>query len=104
MDDVPAWEVHGTSYGFSSIGVPIEHPRLDTFNKTISVWADEVIQSRSNMAALAEYGVDMDHPCVRVFTKEEVDANRKFLIASAESFKIHEFFKVRIIPISVTHV
>ena len=54
MDDIPAWEVRGTSYGFSSIGIPITHPGLDSFNKAISVWMDEKIQSKSNMAALAE--------------------------------------------------
>ena len=99
MDDVPAWEVHGTSYGFSSIGIPVAHPGFDTFNKTISEWVDGKIQSKSNMVALAEHGVDMDHPCVRVYTKEEVDANRKFLVASAESFTMHEFFKVCFIPL-----
>jgi len=99
MDDMPAWEVRGTSYGFSSIGIPITHPGLDSFNKAISVWVDEKIQSKSNMAALAEYGVDMDHPCVRVYTKEGVDANRTFLVASAESFTMNEFFKVWFTPI-----
>jgi len=95
LDDTPAWEVaHGTSYEFSSIGVPTTHPALDSFNKALSVWVDEKIQSQSNMAALAEYGVDMDHPCVRVYTKEEVDANRKFLAASAESFEMQKFFEV----------
>ena len=101
MDDISVWEAHGTSFGFSSIGVPITHPGLDTFNKTISAWMDERIESKSNMAALAEYGVDMDHPCVRVFAKDEVDANRKFLVASAESFAMHEFFKVYFAHISV---
>ena len=94
MDDVPAWEAHGTSYGFSSIGIPITHPGLDSFNQAIAVWVDEKVQSKSNMDVLADYGVDMDHPCVRVYAKEEVDANRKFLVASAESFTMHEFLKV----------
>jgi len=95
MDDVPVWEaLHGTSYEFSSIGIPTTHPALDSFNKAISTWADEKIQSESNMATLAEYGVDMDHPCVRVYTKKEVDANRTFLAASAESFQMHNFSKV----------
>jgi hypothetical protein len=101
MDDIPAWEVYGTSYGFSSIGIPITHPRLDSFNKAISVWMDEKIQSKLNMAALAEYGVNMDHPCVRVYTKEEVDANRKFLVASAESFTMHEFSRVCLTPAAI---
>jgi hypothetical protein len=99
MDDIPAWEVFGTSYGFSSIGIPISNPALDSFNKAISVWVDEKIQSESSMAVLAESDIDMDHPCVRVYTKEEVDANRKFLVASAESFKMHEFLQVRSILI-----
>jgi hypothetical protein len=99
MDDIPAWEVFGTSYGFSSIGIPISNPALDSFNKAISVWVDEKIQSESSMAMLAEADIDMDHPCVRVYTKEEVDANRKFLVASAESFKMHEFLQVRFILI-----
>jgi len=94
MDNIPTWEAHGTSYGFSSIGIPIKHPSLDPFNEGISVWVDEKIQSKSNMAALAEYGVDMDHPCVRVYTKEEVDANRKFLVASGECFTVHELLRV----------
>ena len=100
MDDMPAWEVRGKSYGFSSIGIPITHPGLDSFNKAISAWVDEKIQSKSNMAALAGYGVDMDHPCVRVYTKEGVDANRTFLVASAESFTMHEFFNVWFPPVS----
>ena len=94
MDNVPTWEAHGTSYGFSSIGIPITHPGLDSFNQAIAVWVDEKIQSKSNMDVLADYGVDMDHPCVRVYAKEEVDTNRKFLVASAESFTMHEFPKV----------
>jgi len=93
MDDIPTWEVHGTSYGFSSVGIPIIHPDLDPVNNAISTWMDEKIKSKSNMATLAEYGVDMDHPCVRVYAKEEVDANRKFLAASAETFATHEFFR-----------
>ena len=99
---MPVLEVHGTSYGFSSIGIPITHPGLDSFNKAISVWVDEKIRSKSNVAALAEYGVEMDHPCVRVYTKEGVDANRMFLVASAESFTMHEFFKVFFAPVSTT--
>ena len=96
MDDSSTWEVHGTSYGFSSIGIPITNPRLDSFNQAISVWVDQKILAKSNMATLAEYGVDMDHPCVRVYTKEEVDANRKFLAGSAECFTMQEFLKARL--------
>jgi hypothetical protein len=40
MDDIPAWEIHGTSYGFSSIGIPIARPGFDSFNETISAWVD----------------------------------------------------------------
>ncbi|KAF9646466.1 hypothetical protein BDM02DRAFT_3188811 [Thelephora ganbajun] len=93
MDDLPIRKVHGTLYGLSSIGIPITHPGLDSFNKVISDWTDEKIRSESDMAVLAEYGVDMDHPCVRVYTKEEVDANRRFLVASGESFTMQEFFR-----------
>ena len=103
MDDIPVWEALGTSYGFSSIGIPITHPGLDPFNKAISDWVDERIQSKPNMTALAEHGVDMDHPCVRVYTKEEVDANRTFLAASAESFTVREFFKVCLFGFSYHH-
>lgn len=94
MGDIPLWEAHGTSYGFSSLGIPIPHPGLDSFNQALSAWVDERILSKSDMGALAEYGVDMDHPCVRVYNKEEVDANRRFLIASADRFKMHELVKV----------
>ena len=34
------------------------------------------------MAALAKYGVDVDHSCVRAFTKEEVGADRISLPSS----------------------
>jgi len=102
MDDIPVWEAHGTSYGFSSIGIPIIHPGLDPFNNSISIWVDEKLESKSNMATLAEYGVDMDHPCVRVYTKEEVDANRKFLAASAETFTTHEFLRVCFDPATIS--
>ena len=96
MDDIPTWEAHGTSYGFSSFGVPTTHPGIDPFNEGISVWVDEKIQSKLNMATLAEYGVDMDHPCVRACTEKEVDANRKFLVASFECFKMRELLRVRL--------
>lgn len=102
IDDVPPWEVHGTSYGFSSIGVPIPKASFDLFNKTISAWVDEKIKSKSDMAALAECGVDMDHPCVRIYTKEEVGANRRFLEASSEFFAMRTFFQVCFIPVSNT--
>jgi hypothetical protein len=95
MDDMPEWDsIHGTSYGFSSVGLPITHPALEPLNKAISEMVDRNIQSKSNMAALAEYGVDMDHPCIRAYTKEEVDANRKFLVAGGECFSMHDFLRV----------
>jgi len=94
MDDTPAWEAHGTSYEFSGIRTPVAHPPLFSINKALSVWANEKIRSESNIAALAEHAVDMDHPCVRVYTKEEVDANRKFLAASAESSELVQLLRV----------
>jgi len=45
------------------------------------------------VAVLAEYDLNMDHPCVRTYTKAEVDANRKFLAASGESLMMREFLK-----------
>lgn len=94
--DARAWEpVCGTEYGFSSIGIPNAHFDMDPFNKAISEGVDRNIQSASNMAALKEHDVDMDHPCVRVYTKEEVDANRKFLVASGTCFSMQEFLRVR---------
>jgi len=50
------------------------------------------------MAALAKYGVNMDHPCVRVFNKEEVGANRKFLGATAYCLALLDFFEVCFTP------
>lgn len=90
-DNIPAWDsVSGTEYGFSSIGIPNTYFDLGPFNKTIAEGVDEKILSKSNMAALAEYGVDMDDSCVRVYTKEEVDANRKFLVASGTCYAMRE--------------
>ncbi|KAF9787372.1 hypothetical protein BJ322DRAFT_1054993 [Thelephora terrestris] len=93
-DSASTWDpVFGTEYGFSSIGIPNAHFQMDSLNKAISEGVDRNIQSKSNMAALKEYGVDMDHPCVRVYTKEEVDANRKFLVASGTCFSMQELLK-----------
>lgn len=97
LDDIPTWEIHGTSYGFSSVGIPITRPIINSFNEAISSWMDERILSKPDMSALAEYGVDMDHPCVRTYTKEEVDANRKFLVGSAECFRMHKYLEVRLL-------
>ena len=61
---------------------------------------EEKIQSKSNIDALAGYGVDMDHPCVRVFTKEEVDTNRSFLAVSAGTWAHLGNLKVCSSPVS----
>ena len=56
------------------------------------------LQFEPDMPALVGHGVNMDHPCVRPFTKKEVDANRKFLVASAKTLRALEFFKACFIP------
>ena len=56
------------------------------------------LQFELDMPVLAGHGVNMDHPCVRPITKKEVDANRKFLVASAKTLRAFEFFKVCFIP------
>ena len=108
MGDLPLWEAHGTSYGFSSLGIPIARPVFDTFNRAVSAWVDKIILSKSDMGTLAEHGVDMNHPCVRVYNKEEVDANRRFLAASANCFKISQIAKVGFLvftlPLSLSDV
>jgi hypothetical protein len=97
-DDLQPWDlVYGTSFGFSSIGIPGKLLGPDPTIKALSDSVDEKIQSKSNMDVLAGYGVNMDHPFVRVFTKEEVDANRKFLVASGQQFALHRFIKVRLL-------
>jgi len=88
VDDISPWHVHCAWSGSSTIAIPIAYPGLDWFNGGISEWIDKKIRSKSDMAALAKYGVDMDHPCVRTFTKEEVDANRKFLAVSAKNMRV----------------
>ena len=88
VDGIPPWQSHCAWYGFSTIAIPVAHPGLNGFNGAICGWIDKKIQSKSGMAALAEHGIDMDHPCVRVFTKEEVDANRKFLAMSAKTIRV----------------
>ena len=57
-----------------------------------------MFQFEPDMPALAGHGVNMDHPCVRPFTKKEVDANMKFLVASAKTLKTLEFFKACFVP------
>lgn len=96
-DDMQAWDLMlGTSFGFSSIGIPGAPPGLNPTLGALSESMDEKIQSKSNMDALAKYGVDMDHPCVRVYSQEEVDANRKFLVASGKRFLLHKLIRVRL--------
>jgi len=63
---------------------------------------DQRILSKSDMSALAEYGVDMDHLCVRTYTKEEVDANRKFLVGSAEYFTLFKYLEVRLLRLPLS--
>ena len=97
-DDSEPWDlIYGTSFGFSSIGVPGKLPGPDSTVKILSDLVDRKVQSKSNMDVLSGYGVNMDHPCVRVFTKEEVDANRKFLVASGQNFALHRFIRVRFV-------
>jgi len=91
VGDVIPWE----ALGYSTIAIPVVHPGLESLCNSLSDWMYEQVQSESSMAALAGHGVNMDHPCVRVFKKEEVDANRKFLVASAKTLRAFEFFKVR---------
>ena len=96
-DDVQSWDlINGMSLGFSSIGIPGKPPGLDLTIRALSDLVDEKIQSKSNMDVLAKYGVDMDHPCVRVYAQEEVDANRRFLVASGQHFALRRFIRVRL--------
>ena len=97
-DDAPVWEAHGTPSRFSNLDCSVLDPFLVALNMGVSDWVDEAIKSGSTMASLAKYGVDMDHPCVRVFTKEEVGANRHFLEAAAHCAPLLDFLEVRFIP------
>ena len=72
------------------------HPVLDRTDNAASKFADEKIKSKVDMAALARHGVNMNHPCVRMYTKDEVLANRKFLAASDMCFSTRRFFDVRL--------
>ena len=101
MDDTPAWETQGIWCGFSTITTPALASSLDWFYEAVTDWIEEKVQSKSNIDALARYGVDMDHPYVRVFTKEEVDANRRFLGMSAKIWVELERLKVYFYPIFI---
>ena len=96
-DDMEIWDVvFGTAYSFSNIGVPFTHSVLDSTNKAVSEFVDERIKSKVDMAALGRHGVNMNRPCVRMYTKDEVLANRKFLAASAMCFSTRRFLDVRL--------
>ena len=90
--------IHGKSHGFSKIEIQrlqeAQRPHSDVINEAISYSVDKKIQSKSDMAALARYPIDMDHPCVRVYTKNEVDANQKFLMASSDCHSMHQSYSV----------
>ena len=89
------WDaIQGIDYGFSSVGIPNMYFGPESFNKAISEWLDKKVQSQSDMASLAECGVNMDHPCIRVYAKEEVDANRKFLVTSGDLSSMRGTLKV----------
>ena len=100
VGDLSDWEAHGTPSKFSNFSSPVVNPYIFAFSEGASDWVDENITSESNMAALAEYGVNMDHPCVRVFTKEEVGANRKFLEAAGTCLALLDFVEVCFTPFS----
>jgi hypothetical protein len=94
-DHMEIWDViSGTSYESFNVLTPFTNPVLDSTNKALRKFFDEKIQSKLDMAALARLGVHMDHPCVRVYTKDEVLANRMFMAASAECLSIRQFLDV----------
>ena len=90
--------IHGKSYGFSKIEIQrleeAQRPHGDVIKEAIPYSVDKKIQSKSDMATLSRYPIDMDHPCVRVYTKDEVDANRKFLMASSDCHSMHQSYSV----------
>ena len=104
MDDAPTWETRGIWCGCSAITTPALASSLGWFYDAIIDWIGKSVQSKSNLDALAGYGVDMDHPCVRVFAKEEVDANRGFLRESAKTWEKLERLKVRAKSVSIPHL
>jgi len=94
-DDTPVGEAQGIWCGSSTITTPALASSFGWLSDAITKWLEEKVQSKSNIDALAGYGVDMDHPCVRVFAKEEVDANRGFLWESVKTWERLEGLKVR---------
>lgn len=96
VDHMEVWDlIHGKSCGFSNIKIQTTRPDSDKINEMTSHLVDKKIQSKPDMAALAKHRIDMDHPCVREYTKEEVDANRKFLAASSNCYSMHQSYNVR---------
>jgi hypothetical protein len=94
-DHMEIWDViSGTSYETFNVLTPFTNSVLDPTNKALRKFFDEKIQSKFDMAALARLGVHMDHPCVRMYTKDEVLANRMFMAASAECLSIRQFLDV----------
>lgn len=94
-DHMAIWDlIYGKSYGFSNFKYQTTRPDNGVINEAISFSVDQKIKSKSDMASLAKYRTDMDHPCVRMYTKEEVDANRKFLRASSDCYSMHETSRV----------
>ena len=94
-DDTPVGGTQGIWCGSSTITTPALASSFGWLNDAITEWLEEKVQSKSNIDALAGYGVDMDHPCVRVFAEEEVDANRGFLRESVKTWERLERLKVR---------
>ena len=93
-DNMPIWDrLYGTSYGFSNLAIPFGGLPLKP-SKIISEFMDEKMRSKSNMTTLARHGVNMDHPCVRMYTKEERETNRRFLAASSEYISFRECLDV----------
>ena len=90
------WEARGTSPRFSNVDCSALDPFLVAFKVGVSELVDEAIKSESTMAALGKYGVDMDHPCIRAFTKEELGVNRSYLEATAPCMALLDFLDVRL--------
>ena len=101
-DDVPVWEAHGSPSRFSNLDCSAINPFLIAFRLGASELVDEAIKSESTMAALKKYGVNMDHPCVRAFTKEGVGANRSYLEAAAHCTALLDFLDVRLTAVFIT--
>lgn len=88
----------------SSITTPALASSLGWFYEAVMDWLEEKVKSKSNIDALAKYGANMDHPCVRMFTKEEVDANRNFLWVSASIWTKLEPLKVCFNLVSIPYL